>query len=161
MARKLCPQKFDCLKMGAEKGRKCPNSDFCLEVRKLGGNKKLPYEVERCNSSYSGLPLTCNLLRVKYEYDPEWRKYLKEFGWAYPEQIPYSLFLYEEEKLPILMVFSYENDGKTGWQSAEDLPSEYFRWCAAKLSNNWHEYQSKLEEIRENQRWDYHKIWWD
>lgn len=160
MARQPCPQNFDCLLMGAQKGRKCPNLEFCLEARKLGGNQQLPYYVESIDFLGEKVPDKCGFLKVKYQYEPERRELLQNFGWLAAEDLPYVLYFYEPEQLPILMVFNHRTDPETfGWLTAEDLPEEYFQWCAAKLSNNdWHEYKKKRKEIQNNLDWRWNMV---
>lgn len=164
MTRKPCPQNFDCLKMGAEKGLKCPIRNFCLEVEELGGIQELPYYIDTIRDSLEPpIPTNVNVLRVKYQYDIERRQFFHRLGWMAALQIPYLMCFYAEENLRIMMVFTAPIDcGENGfWASAEDLPREYFSWMAAKLSVNWQEYQSKFQEINHNQRWHYSKTFFE
>ncbi|OKH38335.1 hypothetical protein NIES2119_09875 [[Phormidium ambiguum] IAM M-71] len=158
MSRRTCPQHFDCLEMGAEKGLKCPIRNFCLEVKELGGIQELPYYINTIRDALEPpIPENINVLRVKYQYDIERRQFFLRLGWMASIQIPYLMRFYPEENLRIMMVFTVPiYCGEDGfWASAEELPREYFSWMAAKLSTNWQEYKTQFDEIQNNQSWYY------
>lgn len=163
MTRKPCPQHFDCIEMGALKGLRCPIRNFCLEVERLGGVQELPYYIDTIRDALEPpIPTSVNVLRVRYQYGIDRRKFFHRLGWMTAHQIPYLMKFYSDENLPIMLVFTAPIDcGENGfWASAEDLPREYFSWMAAKLSANWQDYKKSHEEILSNQSWYYKAINW-
>ncbi|MFB2878696.1 hypothetical protein [Floridanema aerugineum] len=157
MTRKSCPQNFNCLEMGAPKGRKCQNSDFCLEVLRLGGNQELPYYVETEKDKTTSSPRYVALV-VKRQYDENRRSFFENLGWACAVDLPYRMYFYKKENLPIMEVHTfYSIDcGSDGfWAEAEKLPNTYFEWVAGRLSSCFSEYVKKRKEIKDNQDWYY------
>lgn len=147
MARRICAQNLNCLEMGAQKHRKCPNSEFCTKAFLLGGNQKLPYEFGEQG------------LKVRYQYDIEKRRFFEEWGWACAISLPYQKFWSTTDKMPILVVdHTYES---AGWMVAENLQQDYFEWCAGRLSEAFGQYKLIYRQIAENQAWYWDRILWE
>ena len=131
--RPLCPIGIDCLLVAAERGRPCPNKDYCAAQARPW---KLPYQICRLQDG------TC-VLEVTLSYYTETERLEKQaVGFHESVRLPYT-YLKDDEGQPVLcVVYCTNNEQKAaGWFNPESLPDSYWMWAAVKLGMNYKDFR--------------------
>lgn len=135
--RRPCPLDIDCELVAAERGKVCPNRDYCEHV---AAPWLLPYNLgglrdgTRCLTVNIGLPGYCEEGSQKSEQI--------KAGWASGCLIPFYHFKMPGFLDPILVV--YRNTHYTSeWGAAKDLGTKYQMWRAVKLGMSYSDFYTK------------------
>lgn len=134
--RRLCPLDIDCELVAAERGKVCPNRDYCEHV---AAPWVLPYR-QYFLSDETKVLMVDNCGRHKPKGTPDHEKY--KAGWDSAETIPFKYIRIPDFSKPILLVL-FEPEINSGWAEAKPLGERYEMWAACQLGISYPEFYKK------------------
>ncbi|WP_144405758.1 hypothetical protein [Aliterella atlantica] len=117
-----CPIDINCELVAAERGKTCPNRNYCKSV---AAPWEFPY-------NRSTLPDGTEVLIVSFSFLSPYRATYQEAGWYASQELPYFYAVLPEDNKPMLVVaidpigHGAKKIIECGWQNAEDLTDDFY-----------------------------------
>lgn len=132
--RRPCPIEIDCELVAAERGKICPNRDYCEHLVKPWS---LPYKISQLSDGTRVFEVRSGR-EAAVEGNIEREQYL--VGWCEPLRIPFYYGYVEGLTQPVLITTGSEYEPNYQWERAEVLPDQYHFWAAATMGITYQEF---------------------
>lgn len=135
--RRPCPLDIDCELVAAERGKVCPNRDYCEHV---AAPWNLPFRATVLPDGTQVLTVITSASNYSYEGTQSSEQY--KAGWCAASLLPFYYFKIPEFSRPILVVYR-RSFVDSGWEEAKHLGTRYHMWAAATIGISYQDFYEK------------------
>lgn len=144
--RRHCPIDIDCELVAAERGKICPNRNYCEDI---AAPWPLPWHIYFLEDGTKVLEAT----NSEYLQDDS-SKYSEQYraGWCRGEYLPFKYVTLSNFPKPVLYVSAYMIHKNSGWATGKSLGEKYWQWVAVRSGISYLEFYEQDF---------YNKCFWD
>ena len=149
--RRPCPIDINCELVAAERGKVCPNRDYCEHI---AAPWRLPFVISRLQDGTRVMIVTT----ASYSMEGEGIAVAQNIaGWANAAYLPFHYVNFSDMPKPVLFVRTFGvNHQNSGWAESKPLGINYWRWAAVRIGMSYLEFYEK--DFYWSEYWDFQAV---